>query len=58
MKRGNVFCPLYDKEIYEGDCFEITVTAEGMGPIDLKERLLAENENFIDICLNCPNHRE
>lgn len=58
MKRGNVFCPLYDKEIYEGDCFEISITAERMGSKSLYKQLSEEHEDFENTCMNCPNHKD
>lgn len=53
-----VHCPIYNEEIDERDCFDITMTAEGLGPTSLDKKLKAQNENYENICLNCPNHRE
>ena len=37
-----VHCPIYNEEIDERDCFDITMTAEGLGPTSLDKRLKAQ----------------
>ncbi|HWQ41311.1 MAG TPA: hypothetical protein VN456_04670 [Desulfosporosinus sp.] len=51
-------CPLRQRQIEEYECYEISMTAEGLAP----KRYLSDNESEIEryreICLNCPHHRE
>lgn len=53
-----VYCPLYEKKIEVGDCFEISMVAEGMAPDRLLDRVVVKNENFVKICMTCENHKD
>lgn len=41
-----------------GDCFEISMVAEGMAPDRLLDRVVVKNENFVKICMTCENHKD
>lgn len=58
VKKLLIKCPLLKgKEIEDYECFENSEIAEKM----IKETSLPQKfkiENWREICLNCPNHRE
>lgn len=53
-----VDCPLLnDEEIPSSDYFLMSTVAEGITPkVCIEERFL-QKENFVEICMNCKNHR-
>lgn len=51
-------CPLLNKEIEDGICFDITMVAEHAAPERTAPKEAREIEGYREICLNCENHRE
>jgi len=49
-------CPVFDREIDEGECFECSMSAEGMGPYSTKMEMQEANADFERICLECEHH--
>ncbi len=53
-----IHCPVFDKEIDKGDCFEYAMAAEGWGPGYMKMMMEETNPNFQTICLSCEHHQK
>lgn len=51
-------CPLYNKDIDDDICFDISLVAERFSPeVEVPEEV-RKIPNYKEICLNCPNHRD
>lgn len=58
MNRKMLECPLMGKKIKDETCFDISMYAEGLSPINFIPKELQEREDDIkEICLKCKNHR-
>lgn len=60
MNQKTVFCPLCQREVTGDECFDISMTAEGMAPgrflpADITPEQVKANENT---CLKCKYHPE
>ncbi len=54
-----VRCPLINNQIIElDDCFDCAMVAEHMAPRWSAYEELINAENFEEICMNCPNHKD
>lgn len=53
-----VLCPLMEEKISAGICFDIHMVVEGAAPIYTAPRKATDTDNFREICLNCPYHRD
>ncbi|WP_352400136.1 hypothetical protein [Anaerotignum sp.] len=51
-------CPLLEREIDDGTCFDITMVAEHMAPERTAPKEATEIKGYREICLNCKNHRD
>lgn len=51
-------CPLMEKQIDEGICFDIHMVVERVAPKWTAPEEATRKTNYEDICLNCPNHRD
>lgn len=52
-----VYCPLLKKEIDgDGECFDIAMVAEGDCPERFAPKEAMQDDNWREICNNCPNH--
>ena len=49
-------CPVYNREIDEGECMECSMAAEGMGPHYTAVDMEAANPDYERICLECEHH--
>ena len=49
-------CPVLDKEIDKGFCFECAMAAEGWGPSYIEMMMEEATPDFKNICLNCGQH--
>jgi len=50
-------CPLMGKEIVEEICFDISMVVEEGAPAYTALEEATKNQNYKEVCLNCPNHR-
>ncbi len=55
---NNYNCELMNNEINEQTCFDIHMVVEKLAPKRTAPQQVFEKENWREICLNCPNHRE
>lgn len=55
---NNLYCPLMRKDIADEICFDIHMVVEGAAPIRTAPKDATDVENFKQICLKCPNHRD
>lgn len=53
-----VNCPLLDKEIDDGICFDISLVAEKMAPEYTAPPEAVEIPDYKEKCLECKNHRD
>lgn len=51
------YCPLMEEEIEEFTCFEVHCVISG-GPRSVAPEETYTKENWEDICLKCPHHRD
>lgn len=51
-------CPLMEKEIEDGICFDISMVAENMAPERTAPEEARNKEGYRDICLKCKNHKD
>ena len=51
-------CPLRNKIIEDGDCFETVMAILGMNGINYKEKLLKEYPECEKICMSCKYNKE
>ena len=51
-------CPLLEKKIEDAVCFDIHMNVEGLAPDWTIPPGVLAVENYKEICLSCPNHRE
>lgn len=58
MSSKKINCPLMEEEIDDGICFDIHMNVEGLAPDWTIPDKVLNNQNYMQICLNCPNHRE
>lgn len=54
----NIYCPLLDREIKGGECFDIHMVVEDDAPSWTAPEGATLNPDFKRICRNCKNHRE
>ena len=50
-------CPLMEEAIDEGTCFDIHMVVEGIAPLRTVSKKVQENEKRVEICNQCPHHR-
>ena len=53
-----VYCPLMKKKIDIGICFDIHMVVEGNTPLYTAPKQIYEFENYREMCLKCPHHRD
>lgn len=58
MSNNKISCPLMGQEIEDGICFDIHMVVEGGAPLWTAPQEAVEADNFREICLSCPNHRD
>ena len=52
-------CPICDGKIIDiGTCFDIHMVVCGEAPKRTAPSCIYENEDYVDICNNCPYHRD
>lgn len=58
MEPRKINCPLFEKEIEDGMCYDIHMNVEGLAPDwTIPPNVLAIPE-YKKICFECPNHRD
>lgn len=58
LKNYMIRCPLLEREIDDGICFDITMVAERMAPERTAPQEATKIDGYREICLNCINHRD
>ena len=58
MEEKTVFCPVLQRPIHGGDCFDAALVFEGLSPLsELPEGMSLTGKNR-ELCLKCPCHPE
>jgi hypothetical protein len=52
-----VMCPVLQRNIDKGTCFDIHMVVAGEAPVDTAPEGLSKVKNYSDICNNCKFHR-
>lgn len=55
--KNKIYCPLMEEEIETEICFDISMVVDDGAPLWTAPKKATQLENFKEICLNCPNHR-
>lgn len=50
-------CPLMEEAIDDGTCFDIHTVVENIAPLRTVPKKVQENEKRVEICNQCPYHR-
>ena len=58
MALKKIECPLMEKEIDDGICFDIHMNVEGLAPDWTIPDEVLKQMAYKNLCLNCPNHRD
>ncbi|MEG0998867.1 MAG: hypothetical protein RSC99_10545 [Clostridiales bacterium] len=51
-------CPLFNKKIEAGTCYDISMVAEKMAPRWSAPKEATKIDEFEKICLGCKNHQD
>lgn len=51
-------CPLQNREIDDGVCFDISMVAEKMAPENTAPEEATKIPDYRNICLKCKHHRD
>mgnify|MGYP006925686635 FL=1 len=55
---NKVMCPLMGEMIDDAVCFDIHMVVEDSAPNWTAPEKIVAIQNYKEICLNCPNHRD
>lgn len=51
-------CPLRNKDIEDGECFETVMAILGMHSVEVKKKIYDLYPNCEDVCKNCKYNKE
>lgn len=58
MELKTMWCPLTNGEVPRIVCLDIHMVVDGISPLDEAPPQVLKIENFREICLACPQHRD